>query len=80
MDYIMKKRLKIIGYTLLILLILINCWIVVWFTRITENEYGPNELKEYYGCGQESQFTRVICLGRGVQKNIIIELGEKILP
>ena len=45
-----------------------------------ENEYGINELQENYGCGQESQVTRVICLGRDVQKNIIKELGEKILP
>ena len=80
MDYIMRKWLKIIWYTLLILLTLINFWIVVWLTQITENEYGPNELKEYYGCGQESQFTRSLCLGWYTQKNIVKELGEKILP
>ena len=76
----MRKRLKIIGYSILILLILADLWIVVWFTQITENEYGRNELQEYYGCGQESEFARAICLGRDTQKNIISWIGQKILP
>ena len=76
----MKKRLKIIWYILIIVLILVDLWIVVWFTRITESEYGRNELQEYYGCGQESEFTRAICLGWDTQKGIIKTIGEKILP
>ena len=76
----MKKRLKIIWYTLFILLLIIDFVFILWSVGIAESERWPRELEEYYGCGQESQFERAICLGWDTQKAIIQWVWERILP
>lgn len=60
--------MRITLYSVIALILMVD-FLLVWFSvYLAESERWSNELEEYFGCGQENQIERRLCLSRYYQK------------